>query len=253
MVRIHTKPRDSQTNVTSGIVEVKNGEVSKLADFTALKSQLAKVTPSYTAMDAYTVSNTAAASCPTAGTAWRAHKNLPPVVNPDLCECMVKSLSCVASSDLTGKEIGELFGVVCGLDEDACAGTARNPQTGVYGAYSMCSGEQQLSFVVDQYYKNQNEAADACDFDGKASTQDPESSTGDCSDLVKAAGSAGTGTVTVVPSGGGSSQSTSGSPSSSSSGSAAAGVTVPQLNSGMLQIGLYVMVAGITGAGMVLL
>jgi 1,3-beta-glucanosyltransferase GAS1 len=214
-----------------------------------LKSQLAKATPSYTSMEAYQVTNTAAAACPPTGTAWRASEKLPPVVNPDLCECMVKSLSCVASTSLSGEDIGELFGIVCGLDDKACAGTAVNPSTGVYGAYSMCTGSQQLSFVVDQYYKNQNNAADACDFGGKAKTQTPASAEGNCETLVEAAGSAGTGTVTAGPSGTGSSSSSSGS----SSGNAAAGTVVPQFNAGLLHISLYVLVAGITGAGMIML
>lgn len=235
-------------NASVGIVEVKNNVATKLADYTALKSQLAKVTPSNTAMADYKVTNTAAAACPATGTAWRSSEKLPPAVSPALCECMVKSLSCVAADNLSGEEIGELFGLVCGLDEKSCAGVARNPQTGIYGAYSMCSGQQQVSFVVDQYYKNQKQAKDACDFNGKAKTQQG-STQGTCDTLVKAAGTAGTNTVAASAAGTGS---TSGS-TGTSSGNAAVGTVVPQFNVGMLTMSLYVIVAGLTGAGMILL
>lgn len=222
-----------------------------MADFGTLKSQLAKVAPSNTALSAYSVTNTAAASCPTVGTAWQAHSDLPPVVNPDLCACMVKSLSCVGDSGLTGEQIGDVFGFVCGADAKACAGVKRDPSTGTYGAYSMCDGAQQVSFVVDQYFKNQKKATTACDFDGKFKVVTPASSSGNCAALVSAAGTAGTGKVTAGVSGTGTAASASGS--ATGSGNAAVGTVVPQFSFGMLQMGLYVMVAGLTGAGMILL
>lgn len=163
---------------------------------------------------------------------------------------MVQSLSCVGNSGLTGDEIGEVFGFVCGADSKACAGVQRNPQTGVYGAYSMCEGAQQVSFVVDQYFKNQKKAATACDFDGKFKVVTPASSSNNCAALVSAAGTAGTGKVTAAVSGTGAAAA---SGSASGSGSAAVGTVVPQFNFGMLQMGLYVLVAGLTGAGMILL
>lgn len=260
MVCLLSPIQDINTNLFLGIVQVTDGKATKLADFTALKSQLAKATPTNTAMAAYKITNTAPAACPATGTAWRASEKLPPVVNPDLCSCMVKSLSCTVADNLSGEEIGDLFGTVCGLDSKSCAGVARNPNTGVYGAYSMCTGEQQLSFVVDQYYKNQKKAADACDFKGKAKVQTPASSDGSCTNLVKAAGTAGTGTVTAQASaasgaGGasGTGSSTSGTATSSKSGNSASGVVVPAFSIGMLQMGLYVLVAAFTGAGMIML
>ena len=202
-------------------------------------------------MSAYKVTNTAAAACPPTGTAWQASENLPPVVNPDLCACMVASLSCAPNAKLTGDQIGETFGFVCGADAKACAGTDRDPQTGVYGAYSMCTGEQQVAFVVDQYYKNQKKAADACDFKGKFKVVTPAAASGNCGALVSAAGTAGTGKVTAGAAGASGTGAAGGS--GTSTGNAAAGTTVPQFNTGMLQMGVYIVVAAFTGAGMILL
>lgn len=239
-----------------GVVEVKNGAASKLADFDTLKTQLAKAKPSNTAMSAYQVTNTAAASCPAATGNWQSSEKLPPIVNPELCECMVKSLSCTVADGLEGEDIGDLFGQVCGLNPKACEGIARKPSTGVYGAYSMCTGEQQLAFALDQYYQLQKKAKDACDFGGKAKLVQGSAS-GNCGNLVKAAGTAGTSTVTAVPgnaaaAGTGAASGSSPSGSTTGTGNAAASV-VPAFNTGLLAIGAYLVVAGATGMGMILL
>lgn len=171
---------------------------------------------------------------------------------------MTKSVSCAPVDGLEDEEIGELFGSVCGmLDGKACTGIARDPKKGVYGAYSMCTGRQQLAFAFDQYYQLQKKASDACSFGGKAKVVQG-SAAGSCSNLVKAAGPAGTGTVTALPGnaqstgGSGTGSSTSPSGSSTSSGAASA-MTVPALNTGLLAMAVYVVFAGMTGVGMVLL
>jgi len=233
-----------------GLVSVSGNTVSKLADFTALSKQLAKATPSSTASSAYTVTNTQAQACPTTGADWAASSNLPPIANAELCECMVKSLSCVANSGISGNSSADLFDYVCGLDNAACKGIGKNATTGVYGAYSMCSSSQQLSFVFDQYYKSQGKASTACDFSGNAKIQTGATSSS-CSSLLSQAGTAGTGTVTSAPTAtGGSSSKSSGA---STSKSAAGAVIVPRLDTGLLQLGAYLLVAGMAGAGMILL
>lgn len=232
-----------------GLVSVSGDNVSKLPDFTALSKQLAKATPSSTASADYVVTNTQAQACPATGADWSASSNLPPIANADLCDCMVKSLSCVSSSGLSGNKTADLFDYVCGLDSAACDGIGKNAKTGVYGAYSMCSSSQQLSFVFDQYYKSQSKAATACDFDGSAKIQSGSTSSS-CSNLLSQAGAAGTGTVTSAPTGTGSSSSSSGT---STKKSAAGAVIVPRLDMGLLQLGAYLLVAGMAGAGMILL
>ncbi|KAH8661422.1 glycoside hydrolase family 72 protein [Tricladium varicosporioides] len=233
-----------------GLVSLSGSTASKLPDFTALKSQLALATPSGTASSAYAVTNTVAQACPATGTAWAAASALPPIANANVCSCMVSSLSCVANSGLTGNQTASLFSTVCGLDSKACAGINANGTSGVYGAYSMCSASQQLSFAFDQYYKNQNKASTACAFGGNAKIQSGSTSSS-CSSLIAQAGTAGTGTVTSVPTGAAASGSSSSSTSTKKS--AAGTVTVPRFNSGFLQLGAYLLVAGMAGAGMILL
>lgn len=157
---------------------------------------------------------------------------------------MYQSLSCVVSSDTSEDDYGTLFSTACGLGDDICAGIQANATTGKYGAYSMCNSTEQLSFVFDQYYQSQNQAGTACNFKGKANTQDAQSPSGSCQALVNQAGSAGTGTVTSSPTGGA---------AASSSKGVAPGTTVPDFKWGFLQIGAYLLVAGASGVAMVLL
>ena len=251
MCRTYSALRTLESNLNTGLVSISGDTASKLPDFTALSKQLALATPSSTASADYTVTNTQAQACPATGADWAASSNLPPIANSELCSCMVASLSCVANSDLSGNETATLFSTVCGLDNSACDGIAANGTTGVYGAYSMCSASQQLSFAFDQYYQNQKKASTACDFNGNAKTQSGSTSSS-CSSLLSQAGTAGTGTVTTAPSGTGSS---SGSPSSSTSTkkSAAGAVIIPRFDIGLLQLGAYLLVAGMAGAGMIML
>lgn len=237
-------------------MSVSGNAVTKLAGYTSLSAQLAKATPSSTASSAYVVSNTVAQACPATGTAWAAASNLPPIANADVCTCMMSSLSCQANTGLSGNETATLFSTVCGLDSSACAGITANGTTGVYGAYSMCTAYQQLSFAFDQYYKSQSKAATACSFGGNAKLK-TSSVSSTCSNLLIEAGTAGTGTVTNAAtaaatgvSGGASGTSSS---SSSSSKSASGAVIVPRFDTGLLQIGAYLLAAGLAGMGMIVL
>jgi len=234
-----------------GLVTVTDNTASKLPDFTALQSQLALATPSSTSSDAYTVTNTVAQACPPTGADWAAASALPPIVNADLCSCMISSLSCVANDGLSGNETAALFNTVCGLQSSACDGIAANSTTGVYGAYSMCSTSQQLSFAFDQYYQSQKKVSTACSFGGNAKTQSGSTSSG-CSSLLSQAGTAGTGTVTTAPTGTGSSSGSSSS-STTTKKSAAGVVVVPRFDTGLLQLGAYLVVAGMASAGMIML
>jgi hypothetical protein len=67
-------------------------------------------------MDAYTPSNTAAATCPkvTAGK-WEAQSSpLPAAPNAQLCSCMSETLSCVVADSTDEKDYGDMFGFICG-------------------------------------------------------------------------------------------------------------------------------------------
>ncbi|KFY75751.1 hypothetical protein V499_04307 [Pseudogymnoascus sp. VKM F-103] len=212
-----------------GLVQVKDNAVSKLADFKVLASQVAKVSPSGVSMASYTPTNTAARTCPSVNAGWAASSTLPPAANSQVCDCMVKSLSCKAKSGMKGKDIATQFDYVCGNDAAACAGINANATTGKYGAYSMCTSEQKLSFAFDQYYQSQGSKATACDFSGTAEIQ-AGSTASECTTLLAAAGKDGSGTVGSVGT------STGGSASETST-NAAAGSMVPRFEMGALSMG----------------
>ncbi|KAA6408924.1 MAG: glycoside hydrolase family 72 [Lasallia pustulata] len=239
-----------------GLVQINGDTASKLPDFTAYSSQIAMVTPSAVNSASYTATNTVARACPTTGVAWEAATALPPTPNQQLCSCMLPALSCIAKPNSNDTAVESLFAEVCGLVQGVCDGITANGTTGVYGAYSVCNGTEQLSWAFNAYYQNQKgtQNNDACDFNGAATTQAAASPTGSCSSLISQAGSAGTGTVTSVPSGTGSGSGSSSSGKATATKKGAAGmVTVPSFSFGMLSLGVYVMAAAMVGAGMVLL
>lgn len=137
------------TIIIIGLVKITNGKVTKLGDFNNLKSQITKVNPKGVSMDSYTPSNTKARDCPTEGEFWEASSNLPPTPDQSLCACMVKSLECVAKDSVPEKGMGDLFGFVCGQPDADCSGITANGTTGVYGAFSMCSSSERLSWAFN--------------------------------------------------------------------------------------------------------
>ncbi|KAF1984045.1 carbohydrate-binding module family 43 protein [Aulographum hederae CBS 113979] len=229
-----------------GLVTVSGNTVSKLPDFTALSRQIASVTPSGVQMSAYNPTNTAAASCPSVNAAWGAVASpLPPSANPQLCQCMMASLTCTVASGTDTDDYEDLFQQVCGYDDGKpCAGIAHNATTGTFGAYSMCNATEQLSWAFNVYVSGQDNQNQACDFDGKAATKSAASSSSQCSGLLSEAGAEGTGDVTSAPNGGG---------AASTSTGAAAATTVPDFNFGLLKLGAYLITAVIGGASLILL
>lgn len=239
-------------------MSVSGDSVSTLADFNYLSSQLAQIDPTGVNANSYSPTNTAAQSCPTVGSAWQASSDLPPTPNQQLCECMFNALTCVPNN-VSPDDAGDLFGIVCGLGENTCAGITANATNGVYGAYGMCNPTQQLGWALNSYYEQQAAAgngASACAFSGSAKSQSPASPTGTCASLISQAGSQGTGTVTSRPSGTGSSGGSGGSggsgSSSSSSKSGAPGFSAP-VHVGWLQVVFYGAIACVSGAGMIFL
>lgn len=226
-----------------GLVSVvDSSSVSKLKAYTSLSSRVNAASPTSTAMDSYTPSNSAAA-CPAVGTSWQAAPNLPPTPDTDLCSCMFESLSCIASSSLNDTAYGDIFGYICGQDASLCSGIETNATTGVYGTYSMCNSKQMLGYILDQYYQSQDSSSDACDFDGSATTQSASSSSG-CKAKLSSASAANS--VAATATGG------STSTASASSSSLANPMSVKSFFSiGDLAIGLYVVVAMAAGGAMV--
>ncbi|KAF5865960.1 1,3-beta-glucanosyltransferase gas1 [Aspergillus alliaceus] len=236
-----------------GLVTLDGSKISTMSDFNSLSSQIQKATATGVKSADYTPT-ASARTCPKVGDDWQADaKDLPPTPNADLCSCMEEGLTCVVKDSVSEKDFGKLFGTVCG-NEGVCDGLAHNPKKGKFGAYSMCSPRQQLSFVMDQYYQKQSKEnqASACDYKGAASTKKSSKPTGTCSSLLEQAGSAGTGSVSSKPTGSGGGGSSS---SSSSTSDSAAGLMLSprSVHVGVWQIGAYVVTAIATAAGMILL
>ncbi|KAI1823503.1 Glucanosyltransferase-domain-containing protein [Xylaria intraflava] len=233
-----------------GLVQLEGDKAVPQPDYTSLMSQLAKVTPSSTASSAYKPSNVAP-TCPpnTNTTTWAAAPTaVPPPVNAELCDCAMSSLTCSIGSD-DASSYGAEFGFICGLQGGKyCVGISHNATSGQYGAISGCSPKQQLAYVANQYYMDQDSSnkASACDFNGLGTTQSPKT-TGNCAKLLSAAGTNGAGTV-VSPTGG------AGGVSTSSSAASPNGLSTPAFfNFGETYFVAYVVTALISGVGMIML
>ncbi|KAE8356887.1 Glucanosyltransferase-domain-containing protein [Aspergillus coremiiformis] len=236
-----------------GLVSIDGSKVSTKADFSYLSKELASATPSGTKKGDYQPTNTALQSCPSVDGTWLATSSpLPPSPNQDLCSCMEQSLSCALKDNVSGEELNKLFGTVCGYD--VCEGVTTNATTGKFGAYSVCTAQQQLSFAMNLYYEKQKAKGNgdtACDFDGAASTKSGDSGSSACSALLDEAGTSGTGIVTSSPIG------TAGSGASGAAASSSEGasgmVTPSSVSVSVLQLGACVITAMVAGAGMIFL
>ena len=242
-----------------------DNKATTLDDYDNLSSQMAKATPTGVSFNSYTPKNNPQA-CPTTDT-WQAATNLPPTPNQAVCSCMVSNLTCVAKSDLSSQQIQDQFDYICDPKQgDYCPGIIGNGTTGKYGAFSMCSQIDRLSFAFNQYYLDQTannpQNNNPCNFKNAASKVSPKPASS-CRAVISQAGAAGTGSITNAPtatsgsgSGAGSgSGSGTGSGSGSSSSSKAAGnvLGVPEFNLGLLKFAAYITSAVLVGAGMVLL
>lgn len=164
-----------------------DGSASVMKDYAPLQTKMAAVNPSSTSMDAYTPTNKPA-PCPDTGNSWAVKGDaLPPTPNKDLCDCMYKSLACVPSESLQEDDYKKVFDEVCGADGKACDNISRDTVKGVYGQYSMCDAKSQLGYILNEYYKNQNEASDACDWKGSATVVKPTAVDAACKDIVQSA------------------------------------------------------------------
>ena len=237
-----------------GLAKVSGGKVETNDDFDNLSKEIAKATPTGVKMADYNPTNTAAATCPSVNSDWGAASDpLPPVVNAQACSCMMDTLSCTVDDSVSSdKDIGKLFGTVCGMAEGKyCAGINRNHTAGPYGVYGMCTPKEQLAFALNAYYKAQNEASDACGFKGAATLKKPAATTAAaCGALLKQAGSDGTGTLS-----GAAAAATGGSAKNggSSEGAAPGGLTVSHVSVGYFGVAAYLFGAVASGAAMILL
>ncbi|KAF7173955.1 hypothetical protein CNMCM6106_008065 [Aspergillus hiratsukae] len=228
-----------------GLVSVDGDKVETKSDFSYLSKEMQKVTATGVNSASYTAPTAAAPACPSVGIKWEASEKLPPTPNSELCDCMVDTLSCVVKDSVDEKDYGDLFDYLCA--KGVCGGINSNSTSADYGAYSVCSPKQKLSFAMNQYYNKNNKAATACDFEGKAQTQKAAGASGTCSSLIKEAGTAGTGSVSAGSTGG------SGSASSTSEGAAGVAASPMAVKVGNWQFGAYIATALFAGVSMLVL
>ncbi|KAI5955703.1 PHR2 [Candida jiufengensis] len=176
-----------------GLVSIdSNGDVSTLGDYNNYKSEIQKISPSSAQASAVSATESGVTSCPTATDVWNASTDLPPTPDKDICDCMQSSLKCVVADSVDSEDYADMYSYVCSKID--CSGIGSNGTTGKYGAYSPCSAKEKLSFVLDLYYKDQNENSSACKFSGSASLKSA-STASSCSAYLSSAGPSGAGTV----------------------------------------------------------
>ena len=165
-----------------------------MKNFKALAKQVAAVDPPLMNMTDYEPENEPAA-CPPLSEDWEVSSAaLPPTPDEETCECMFAGLSCVPTPSLDEEQYAGIFDYICDAKGGLCKGIQGNATAGEYGAFSMCNAEQKLGYVLDQYYKQQKEAKDACDFRGQATEVTAEEGASGCEErLNRATEAAGVG------------------------------------------------------------
>ncbi|OKL64618.1 1,3-beta-glucanosyltransferase gel4 [Talaromyces atroroseus] len=235
-----------------GLVTLSGSSISTLTDYSAFSTEIPSATPTGTSRSDYTISNTALQACPSVDSNWEASSVLPPTPDSELCACMVASLTCVVSDSVSSDGISDLFDYLYGLDDTAyTSGISTNATSGKYGAYSMCSSKDQLSWALNAYYEAQSAAGNsdsACSFSGSASTQSATTSGSSCSTKLAAVGTAGTGTVS-----GSAATATGTAGSTSTSGSGAYSNAPSAVFVGSWQLGAYIFAAVLSGGAMLVL
>ncbi|RGP63400.1 putative beta 1-3 glucanosyltransferase gel3p [Fusarium longipes] len=236
-----------------GLVKIsKNGDAVKQKDFAALKKKVNAANPQGVEEDDYKPSGKAA-TCPKQSKTWKVDSTLPPTPDSTLCECMVKSRSCVGADNLKAKDITDIFGYICGESPKICTAINANATAGIYGAYSMCDNEAKLAYILDAYYQEQNKAADACDFKGKATTQKAQDQSS-CKAKLESASKINEEVATATAAAGGASSTGESSNSEDDESFGVQATSIGRLFAlGDYAVGAYMAVAGVVGAGMVLL
>lgn len=159
----------SQEDNNYGLVQIKpDNTVSVLPDYTNLKTVFTTLHPRGVKMDTFTESRPAS-TCPAISNSWEPNATLSPTPSSAACDCMMSSLSCVASDQAvaTTESLGTLLNTICGMT--SCDDITSNGKTGVYGKYSFCTPSQKLSYMYNLYYTSiGKKAAATCSFNGMA-------------------------------------------------------------------------------------
>lgn len=228
-----------------------DSSVVTLTDYSAFSTEVVSATPTSTARSDYVITNTALQACPTIDANWQAATVLPPTPNASLCACMVAALTCVVDDSVSSADYADLFNYLYGLgDSTYTVGIESNGTSGVYGAYSMCNPQDQLSWALNAYYQAQvaaGKGSGACAFSGSASTQAATTSGSACSSMLAAVGTAGTGSAS------GSVATASTGSSSTKSGAGSHIVTPVAVFVSSWQVSACIAVAVLSGAALLVL
>jgi hypothetical protein len=111
---------------------------------------------------------------------------------------MLSSLTCIAKPDLSASTLASAYSTICGSTSENCPALHGNGGNGTYGAYSMCSLSERLSWALNELYTFDSEG---CSSDVNAEIQDTYYSSNDsaCAEALEEAGEYGTGTITSFP------------------------------------------------------
>ncbi|GME79723.1 unnamed protein product [Ambrosiozyma monospora] len=152
-----------------GLVKVEDDKVKTLKDFDNLKKQMGGISPKIAKVSE--VHSDAVLACPATYANWAAATVLPPTPNQNVCDCIQSSAKCVVSKSVKEKDYGELFGIICGSID--CSDISADGESGVYGALSFCSPKEKLNYILNKYYKDNDEHSSACNFKGSATVVHP--------------------------------------------------------------------------------
>ncbi|KAG0005703.1 1,3-beta-glucanosyltransferase gas1 [Entomortierella chlamydospora] len=159
----------SQEENNYGLVQIKpDSSVTALPNYINLKTAFAPLHPADVKMDTFKEQREIS-TCPPITSTWGLSTNLPPTPLSPACDCMMPSLSCVASDQAvaTAGNLRTLLNTVCSMT--SCDDISSNGKPGVYGKYSFCSPAQKLSYVYNLYHVNiGKKAAATCSFNGMA-------------------------------------------------------------------------------------
>ncbi|KAF2676958.1 carbohydrate-binding module family 43 protein [Lentithecium fluviatile CBS 122367] len=179
----------------TGLVSIGYNGVTPLQGYSALSSVMATAKPTFTASAEYTPT-AGPPSCPT--DIWNLSV-LPPKPHTPLCDCLMKTLRCIANETAVagfgGTNFDNVTYTLCDHDVNAnCTGIYTDGQRGDYGAFSMCNVTVKYSWVADLYYKRTGECSlnNTAELRGEGATP-----SGDCAFLMQQVGERGEKTLTA--------------------------------------------------------
>ncbi|CCD27049.1 1,3-beta-glucanosyltransferase NDAI_0J01570 [Naumovozyma dairenensis CBS 421] len=177
-----------------GVVKIdKNDTVKELPDFLFLEEEFGKVTPKGIKKTDYMENHLPKISekreCPNSIKLenWNANEDLPPTPDDAKCLCLDTILPCLVLPFENSFEYEELFDYIC--HQVDCTDIIVDGGKGLYGTYSDCTAEQQLSLQISKIYFKSGTKNTICPIDNKniyfnLESQEGEGLTGGCKKLL---------------------------------------------------------------------